>query len=613
MCGIAGIVSLDGSPLDERHEAAVRRMTKALEHRGPDDSGFFASPSRSAILGHRRLSIIDLSTHAHQPYLSSSTALVFNGEILNYRQLSKRFLERTERSDTVALAELLAKRGENIIPELQGFFAFAYWDEVDRSLLIARDALGKKPLYYTQVKDWLVFASELRALVSSELIPFSIDREALDLYLGFYSVPSPHTMVEGIRMLEPGHLLRLRSGRLEHDRWWRLSAHEPNGESRDVNVREIRRRFNEAVASRLISDAPLGVFHSGGIDSNLVVAAAHELGTRDLSTFNVTFEGMEDSESGVAQASSRKFNTKHRTLLVTERDIKELLPYFFYRMDSPTGDGLNTFIVSSAVKAERTDVKVVLSGVGGDELFIGYRKVRFYAKYRKLASLFPNKQAGVWSSSRVKNAVASLVDPLHMRVLFNASDRAGLLASNNSRLEAVMQRSSDLEEDDLFRLLRLDIENYLPHTLLRDLDAMTMAHSQEARAPFLDRAFVEYAWQIPVDQKLKGRSKQMLIDAYADLLPQEVIDKQKSGFELPMSHWLRSGILRPFMNRILDGDLRVVHDGLLDRAAVKRVATEFEQGRSHYMKAWSLIALDQWYRSFFSTSYEDWNSEPWPA
>jgi asparagine synthase (glutamine-hydrolysing) len=465
MCGIAGIISLDGSPLDDRTLAALEKMTSLLAHRGPDDSGVHVSPSRLCAFGHRRLSIIDLSQHAHQPYQCGDSSLVFNGEILNYQELSSKYYREQESSDTVVLAKLLDDKGLSILPELRGFFAFAYWNEAKKELLIARDALGKKPCYYSITNDRLIFCSELRPIIASGLVAFKIDADALHLYLSYYSVPTPHSIVANVKTLQPGHTITVRSGEVSFREWWRLPKHEPIEVARNEIVAELRERFFSSISSRLISDAPLGLFHSGGLDSNAVLAAASSISSTKLSTFNVRFGKQDNDESNVAKASADHFGASHTELAIQEVDVQKHLRAFFFRMDSPTGDGLNTFLVSRAVCQLRPDIKVVLSGVGGDEMFVGYKKVRMLAKLQTLVTMMKRRGAvssSSWTSSPVRNLLHSFHHPLQMRSLFTSAERMKLTGIHSYIDRSVIDRSAEREPDLIQQLLRLDIENYLP-------------------------------------------------------------------------------------------------------------------------------------------------------
>lgn len=612
MCGIAGILSLNGSPLDDRTIASVEKMTSLLAHRGPDDSGVHVSASRLCALGHRRLSIIDLTPHAHQPYQCGSSSLVFNGEILNYSELSDKYFQEQETSDTAVLAKLLHHKSVEILQELRGFFAFASWNEDAQTLTMARDAIGKKPLYYAISHDRLVFASELRPIVASGVVPFEIDPEALHLYLTYYSVPTPHSIVKNVKTLRPGHYLSVARGEVTIKEWWRLPRHHAMDASRESIVAGLRDRFHRSVSSRLVSDAPLGIFHSGGLDSNAVLAVASSISGSTLATFNVRFGKEDNEESSVARASANHFGAAHTELAIEETDVQKHLRAFFYRMDSPTGDGLNTFLVSQAICELRPEIKVVLSGVGGDELFVGYKKMRTLAKMRAVVSKvhqLGRTSTTSWTTSRLQNMLHTVQHPHEMRDLFTESERLNLIGDRSGLERSVLHRSCGQESKLIQQLLRLDFENYLPHTLLRDLDVMTMAHQQEGRAPFLDREFVEYAWQIPLKEKLKGRPKQLIVDMLGGTLPEAVLQKRKTGFELPVSEWLKSGFMKPMLAELLTGKLKLIEDNVLQDAAVRRVAREFASGKTHYMRPWSIIALEQWYRSYTSRmGFEEWTS-----
>lgn len=610
MCGIAGIVTLDGSPLEDGMMPRLQAMSRALAHRGPDDDGSYLSPSRSAAFAHRRLSIIDPTPNAHQPYVKGHTALTFNGEILNYKDLRTEAGLEQETSDTVVLSHLLWQRGVSALVALRGFFAFGYWDENAQALLLARDAIGKKPIYYARRGNHLLFASELRALMESGLVPFRLSAEALDRYLAYYSVPAPHSVIEGVSVLPPGHYLEVRQGKIRVERWWRLPEHRPLTRSRNQIAGEVRERLTSSVRSRLVADVPLAAFHSGGIDSNVVVGIMSRSLRTQVRTFNVDFGDHE--ETSVAQAAAQHFGTAHQVSRVTADDIRNALPAFFYRMDSPTGDGLNSFIVSRAVSQAAPDIKVVLSGVGGDELFLGYKKIRALAKLKRVLSLtnrLPSSLTQLLPATKYGNALKALIDPLDLRVLFDARERSSLTGTPPIRTDR-----QAVEQDLLLQLQRSDIEEYLPNMLLRDLDVCSMAHQLEARAPFLDKDLVEFCWSIPQSEKSAGASKQLLVDAFDDLLPDAVKRKRKTGFEMPIAKWLKHGPLRPLLDDVLQGTLDIIRDGHLDRSAVQTIARLFERGEVHYLKVWSLIALEYWYRSFTTeATYEDWCSGAWQA
>ena len=613
MCGIAGIVSLKGAPFDLTIESRLCAMSEALRHRGPDDDGIYISPDRRIAFSHRRLAIIDPTFEGHQPMISpNGNVLIFNGEIYNYRELRKQYDLDTPLSDTAVLLALLEQFGKKILPELRGFFTFAFWDNARKELFIARDAIGKKPLYYSSINGLFLFASELRALLQSGLIPFSISREGIGHYLRYYSVPNPDTLIESVRSLPPGTTLKVgQSGEVRIERWYRLPEYKPTDISYADATSEIRRLLEESVRYRLVSDVPVGAFLSGGIDSNAIVGLMSREVSGPIETFSIGFRSstQAESEADLARIGAEQFGTKHHERIVTSEDVAKMLPEFFAHIDSPTGDGLNSFIVTKTAREANASLKVVLSGVGGDELFLGYKKYRWLAQKasflrpihalplsirRRLADTIAGG-----SSIQLFTALKTILDPANVRVLYGGNEIAGLTGISRFNPQAV----DFIEHDELIALLRSDIEHYLPDMLLRDLDVTTMSQSLEARAPLLDKKLMEFAWQLPLELKARGKSKQLLVDAVSDILPEEIKQKPKTGFELPMRDWLLTGALRSYLDLLergpvgLNHPLELVQDGWLNADAVRAVHRAFVRGHSHYLKPWSIIALEFWYRS----------------
>ncbi len=609
MCGIAGILSIDGRPISDEEVAQLRTASDALRHRGPDDEGLWTHPSRHAALIHRRLAIIDPTPEGHQPMQSrSGNRIVFNGEIYNYQELRRAYRLNVPPSDTAVLLALLELKGNKILPELRGFFSFAYWDESKRSLLLARDAIGKKPLYYSLRNGRCMFASELRALLSSGLIPCTISRAALSEYLRFYCVPHPFSMIEGVQMLPPGSMLEISEhGDVAMERWYRLPEYLPIAIEYPDAVRETRRILERSVHDRLVSDVPVGAFLSGGLDSNVVVGLAAQNSKNPLETFSIGFRSnYTENELPTAEIGARAFGTAHHSIEISDSDVAFALEDFFSSMDSPTGDGLNSFLISRAARNANPTFKVVLSGVGGDEAFLGYRKYRWLAQRSSiLALLWKTPQPlrsglatllTMGADARWKTAIATLLHPEATRILFRDREINELTGS------ALPYSGVRSAASPLVSLLRFDLEHYLPNMLLRDLDAMTMSHSLEARAPLLDKELLEFTWQLPMNVKARGRSKQLLIDAAHDLLPHAIKQKPKTGFELPMREWLLEGKLRPWLDVLLTDTLELAQDGFLTVPAVRKIHQEFVGGRSHYLKPWNLIALEMWYRNIKSDS-----------
>ena len=612
MCGIAGIISLNSVPLDPTIEDRLAAMSEAIRHRGPDDSGVYIASDSRAAFAHRRLAIIDLASEAHQPMVSAShNAIIFNGEIYNYRELRKKYGLNTPLSDTAVLLALIEKFGEKILPELRGFFTFAYWDDIRKELLIARDAIGKKPLYYAERGGLFVFASELRALLQSGLVPSSISREALAGYLTYYCVPHPDTLLDGVHTLAPGSTLRISmNGELRTERWYRLPEYQPIVISYTDAVSETRRLLEESVRYRLVSDVPVGAFLSGGLDSNLIVGLMSREASLPIETFSIGVAGgvpatrMDETE--YARIGAKQFGTKHHEHILTGEDVAEMLPEFFSHMDSPTGDGLNSFLVAKFAREANPSLKVILSGIGGDELFLGYRKYRWLAqnaRWLRLLWALPlparrrlaNAIAG-GSSVRLFTALKTIFDPANIRALLGANEITRLIG----KIDTSTQPEETIETDPLISLFRSDIEHYLPDMLLRDLDVTTMSQGLEARAPLLDTKLMEFAWQLPLELKARGGSKQLLADAASDILSEAIKHRLKTGFELPMREWLLTGALRSYLDLLEHGPLDLIRDGWLRASGVRAVHREFARGKSHYLKPWSIIVLEFWYRSMKS-------------
>jgi asparagine synthase (glutamine-hydrolysing) len=611
VCGIAGLISLDDSPLSESEIRSLRTLNEAMRHRGPDDEGLHITGSQTAAFAHRRLSIIDPTPEAHQPMIGAGgSVLVFNGEIYNFKELIAEYKLHVPPSDTAVLLALLESHGISILPKLRGFFSFAWWNEGKRELILVRDSIGKKPLYYGIFNKRFVFASETCALVASGLVPIELSPEGLANYFRFYCVPHPNSIFKGIQMLAPGSTLHLsQQGKPIVNEWYRLPKHHAVRMDYEEAKRETRRILERSVCDRLVSDVPIGAFLSGGLDSNAIVSLAMQKATTPIETFSIGFSSSSTTpdETSWARIGAQSYGTLHHEWKISDSEIADLLPEFFQAMDSPTGDGLNSFLVSKATRRASPNLKVVLSGVGGDEAFLGYHKYRWLARreflFRSLWSLPDGFRTSVSESllnarhTRFGSALRAVVMPENSRFLFSNKEIRHLTCS------AVSDNHSDaVENDALLTLLRSDMEHYLPDMLLRDLDWVTMSQSLEARAPLLDRELLEFTWQLPLSIKTRGTTKQLLADSVSDILPKDILQKQKTGFELPMREWLLHGMLRPYLDGLTSGNLHIVKEGLMDNAAIMRVHSDFLRGNSHYLKPWSIIVLEHWYRSMKNIS-----------
>src|SRR6184192_2562067 len=579
MCGICGVVSANGSADPER----VARMSATLVHRGPDSAGEFADGA--AALAARRLSIIDLET-GDQPIANEDGTIhvVQNGEIYNYREL-RRDLERAGHTfrthgDTEVLLHLYEEHGDSFAARLRGMFAVAIWDARRRRLVLARDRFGIKPLYYRDADGELSFASELRALPRGE-----IDLDALEAFLAFNSIPAPLTIFRETRKLPPGHLLVWENGTSQIERFAR-PAPAAIGELREDDeaelIEELRARLRDSVRAHLVSDVPVAVLLSGGIDSSALAALAADELAEPLRTFSIGFEERSFDELGDARLVAQRYGTQHREL-VLRPDAALLLPALAEAFDEPFADSsaLPTYLVSQ-LAAE--DVKVALSGEGGDELFGGY--------YTYVADLLAQRVGGL----------ARLAPPLERhhgwKEVFSVDARAELTGRDNpfDPVDLLRERFAETEGAELLaRLQDVDFGLYLVDDLLVKTDRASMAHSLEARVPYLDPAVTNFAFALPRRQRVRGlRKKVLLRKAVAPLLPQEIVHGKKRGFSIPAAAWLR-GELEPFARETLSRET-LRRQGFFRPEAVQRLIDCHVAGKEDLSRRlWGLLAFTLWY------------------
>ena len=624
MCGIAGVFSTD--PEHRVEPRLLRAMADTIAHRGPDDEGYhLAGPVG---LAHRRLSIIDVA-HGAQPLANEdgNVVVVFNGEIYNHEDLRRDLTARGHRFATRADTEVLVhgweEWGADLVHDLRGMFAFAVHDRRRRRLLLARDRLGIKPVYYWTDSRTLVFASEIKALLRHPSVPREVDPEALDHYLSLRYVPGPRTLFRGIRKLQPGHLLVADENGFRVRRYWEV----PLREKAEIDEAEARERFrdlfDESVAMRLMSEVPLGVFLSGGIDSTAVLGAMdHVSDGRTFSSFSIGYEAASEEEERAnelswARLAADRFHSDHHEVRLSPADFQDALPRLAWHLDEPVADPACVPLYFLSKRASR-DVTVVLSGEGADEILGGYG---IYPRMLALESLY---RRGGWALRPVFSALARMVPDERIRHYLQLAGRPlttryrgvsrGFLPETKDRLtgrsdagdsgldEILRERFGPGDADPLDRMLRFDLQTWLPDDLLVKADKMTMAHSQELRVPFLDHRLVELAVSLPPRLKIRGRTgKAILREAVAPRVPRPILERTKKGFPVPTGPLLRH--LEGFVRDLLLGKGSATRDWF-EVGEVERLLDEHREGRAERgQEIWSLVLFDLWHGAFLDRRF----------
>lgn len=617
MCGIAGFTWPDGNLIAE--------MTASLAHRGPDDDGRHLGEQVS--LGHRRLSVIDLSAEGRQPMCNEDRSiwLVFNGEIYNFQELRDR-LEAAghvfrSRTDSEVIVHAYEEWGRACLERLRGMFALAIWDGNERTLLLARDRLGIKPLYYASVPEGVIFASEIKAMLHCQSLPRKTNAQALYYYIGYEFVPEPETMYEGVMKLPPGEWLSVRDGDIQRGRYWDLHLEEEVREGR-AHEAVLRDAMQDAVSSHLVSDVPIGVFLSGGLDSSAVVALMRRAGVDHIRTFSLGYEDESFSELEYARIVSKAFGTEHMELII-DPVTPEVIEKTVWHLDEPMSD-LATVPFYLLCKEVRQHVKVCLSGEGGDETLVGYDRFKA-SRANRYYSLVPSPVR----RHLIAPLVMRLSDRPQKKGAVNILKRfveGGLLPADGEHMRWQYFSSAALEERlfqpralaqldrDPFAPVRrhlagktfgsvLDREIYLETRFpmvsspLFKVDRMSMAHGLEVRVPLLDHLFVEACATIPANLKLNGfTTKAILRSALRGILPDVILDRGKQGYSLPVKNWLRTE-LREFTRDTLDSS--PVIDEWFDRRYIRQLAEEHEAYRAnHNHILWALLNLAIWHRLF---------------
>jgi asparagine synthase (glutamine-hydrolysing) len=583
-------------------------MSLHMVHRGPDDDGLevFDAPGFKVGLASRRLAIIDPSPLGHQPMHDPErgTTIAFNGMIYNFAELREELIREgvafASRCDTEVILKAYGRWGDDCVRRLRGMFAFAIWDARENRLLLGRDPLGIKPLYYAEQDKRMLFASEVKALLASGLVERKLSSAGIASYLSFGAVTEPLTAIDGVLSLPAGHRAVYANGRLAVERYWTPETEPALQVSGAEAVAELRHRLDESLRLHLVSDAPLGVFLSGGVDSSILAClAARE--TSRLRTISVVFEQSELSEDRWIDAVTDQIGSEHLRVSLTPEDLLAWSDEAFRAMDQPSFDAINTYVVSRA--ASESGLKVALSGLGADELFDGYGHGRRVVALERMArvprpvrSFLAGAAPLVWRGQRREKAVEFLRAERNgwssyelLRRLFLPHEVSGLSrAATNGATHQRLDRSRDLYA----QLSVLELTGYMKNVLLRDTDAVSMANSLEVRVPFLDQPLVEWVLRLPPELK-RGKGKALLLAATKDVLPPEILTRPKMGFVLPLADWLRedwhSEVERALTD--LSGELREQ----LDADAVARIWRSFEETGQNWLRPWSLYALRRWF------------------
>ncbi len=620
MCGLCGIVTFDGEPVEP---AVVAAMTETLRHRGPDDAGTYVEGGVG--LGHRRLSIIDLSAAGHQPMISADghRVLVFNGEIYNYRELRAELeglgVRFRTASDTEVLLEGLGVWGLDVVPKLRGMFAFAEYDRRVGRVRLVRDRFGIKPCYYQWDGRALVFGSEIKALLASGRVPRAVDPRGLQEFMWFGNTIGTATCFQGVTKVPPGAWLEATAGGMAVHRYWSPDAVPPTTPSWPEAVEETRERLREAVLAHLVADVPVGVFLSGGIDSSAITAIARKAVGPGLRTYAVGFDDRTHAdETGKARRVAEHFGTEHQEIRVSGTGSRDVLPRLVRAHDEPFGDAADIPLFLLAEQLIGV-TKVVLQGDGGDEMFAGYRRYRILSaarRWRALGGMLGPALGLVDRSERVHRAVRFLRAvgardmgtrmALLLTTEVEAEPPTDLLAASGQGSTPRVDPFAEYREaarrsvgrDPVSRMLAADAAILLPHTFLEKVDKATMAHGLEVRVPFLDPILATFAIGLPASFKVgPGGGKRVLKAALRGLVPDWVLDAPKTGFGVPYDEWLRGPLTGYWREVVLDPSSK--RSGLLDHSRLERwMGEHLARKRNRGFPLWKALQVALWEREY---------------
>ncbi len=605
MCGINGLWdfkrNLDG-------KALIIKMNNSLIHRGPDYGSNLTL--NNLHLGHRRLSIIDIDPRSNQPFSNENYVIVFNGEIYNYQEIKKRIPEYNfiTNSDTEVIIAAFQKWGLDCLQHFNGMFAFSIYDKQKEELFIARDRMGIKPFYYTLTDNYFIFSSEIKGILSTDLVKKEINSNALNQYIRYQTCNSPSTLINNVFSLEKGsYMLINKNGLITKKVYWKIN--ETINTSNYDNIKaDVKKLFFKAVENRLVADVNVGAFLSGGIDSSAVVAAMSNLSSNNISTFSVNFAEKEYDESKYAEIIAKKYNTNHTSIQLNPTDFLNEIPTALNFMDHPSGDGLNTYVVSKYVKKE--NLSVALSGLGGDELFAGYPLFNQLQKLSKIES-FLKLPKGL-KKTIAKTYLGNKSDIASLKTLDLISNSKGDLSTNYSYTRLMLDSSSsksilnkeyytsnelNLKYNNkipfISNISQFEFDTYLENTLLRDTDQFSMAHALEVRVPFLDHNLVEYVLNIPDKYKTnKQIPKQLIVDSMGDLLPKEIIYRKKMGFVMPWEIWMKNEL-----KSFCEEKLKNLKDRQYFNAIfIEEIWSSFlaNENKFNWSRIWYLVTLSNW-------------------
>lgn len=644
MCGICGKIDFEGREISE---SLIHQMTFFLSHRGPDDEGIYINNLSQDVnhhkvsvgLGHRRLSIIDLSKAGHQPMSNEDGTiwLIFNGEIYNFRELRTELEHNGHRmkskTDCEVIVHLYEEEGMDCVKKLNGMFAFALWDERKKNLILCRDRFGIKPLYYHWNGNSLVFASELKSILSDPDVPKRMNWNALNLYLSFNYVPAPMTMFEEIHKVNPGCMVIVKNTNLTTQSYWKIDVAPEQGvkdDNLEAHKAKIFDLLEDSVRKRLIADVPIGVFLSGGIDSSIITGLASRLSDSPINTYSIGYEDVPlFDETHFSREVARFNNTNHQEIILNSREVMNVIPEVLASFDEPFADSsaIPTYIIS---RETQRFAKVALSGEGADELFAGYRNYTgeyWYSRYRFLPRLLRKKviEPLILSLSdsrekypqelirRVKKFSTGAKDEfenrfyswneifpreLREKIILNSSDIDNI--DFDSGRNQVHEKLNLVDSDKINRMLYVDFVQSLPNDMLTKVDLMSMRNSLEVRVPFLDHRLVQYVFQIPGNLKLRGRKgKFVLLETFKPILPKMLHNRPKWGFEIPLSKWLKTD-LKFLIEENLSQE-KIKKQGIFDFETIEKLTRALLSNRSDTSwHLWNLISFQNWYSRWFS-------------